>query len=97
MEFTINTVMLYIHFFLDQTRLPTLSDQDKANALGAYFASVYFQTKEKASNSIISNSDSNIVNTTSSLRMTPNEVSEYLKKLRPSTTSTFDGIPQIFL
>ncbi|EYB97204.1 hypothetical protein Y032_0142g2297 [Ancylostoma ceylanicum] len=76
----------------DQSSIPICSDQSKADALGKYFASVF---QDNPNNSPPTSFLSSIGHKCSELLIHPEETLRFLKNLKPSTTESFDGIPQI--
>ncbi|EYC34225.1 hypothetical protein Y032_0001g311 [Ancylostoma ceylanicum] len=78
---------------LDHDGNHCVDDKDKANALGSYFASVF---SSACSQSDIPESGVHISKTFPYMVIAPGDVLRYLKRLRPSVSSSIDGIPQIF-
>ncbi|EYC13274.1 hypothetical protein Y032_0044g1073 [Ancylostoma ceylanicum] len=87
-----NTAPLPVIENLDQKLC--FRDKEKADALGQYFASVF--TSSYSSEYMTTEADSSDSSAFPYIIVTPKDVFYYLRKLKPSASSSIDGIPQIF-
>ncbi|EYB81471.1 hypothetical protein Y032_0383g386 [Ancylostoma ceylanicum] len=78
---------------IDENGDSYVTDQQKANALAKYFSTVF--SSDDVPPEPLSNNSHFGDGLGSSLYVYPNQVLKYLRALKPSTSETFDGIPQI--